>query len=113
MGGKQKLAKAQSQANAIAQQTARKQARASRQANRVAVRTARQDRRAGAAQNAALIAAERDSAAALAALDRGNVETQFIEDDEMMRRQAGGRKGAYSFGRPMSSMLGGGDTRLG
>ena len=112
MGGKQKLAKAQSQANAIAQQTARKQARASRQANRVAVRTARQDRRAGAAQNAALIAAERDSAAALAALDQGNIETQFIEDDEMMRRQ-GSRKGAYSFGRPMSSMLGGGDTRLG
>jgi hypothetical protein len=64
-------------------------------------------------QNAALVAAERDSAAALAALDQGNVETEFIEDDEMMRRQMGGRKGAYSFGRPMSSMLGGGDTRLG
>ena len=112
MGGKQKLAKAQSQANAIAQQTARQQAKASRQANRVAVRTAKQDRRAGARQNAALIAAERDSAAALAALDQGNIQTEFIEDDEMMRRQ-GGRKGAYSFGRPMSTMLGGGDTRLG
>ena len=112
MGGKNKLAEAQSKASAIAQQTAMKQAKAARAANRVAVRTAQQDRRVGTRQNAALIAAERDSAAALAALDQGNVQTEFIEDDEMMRRQ-GGRKGAYSFGRPMSTMLGGSDTRLG
>jgi len=112
MGGKNKLAEAQSKASAIAQQTAMKQAKAARAANRVAVRTATQDRRVATRQNAALIAAERDSAAALAALDQGNVQTEYIEDDEMMRRQ-GGRKGAYSFGRPMSSMLGGADTRLG
>jgi hypothetical protein len=115
MGGKQKLAQAQSQANAIAAQTARQQAKASRQSNRVAVRSAKQDRRAGAAQSAALIAAEKESAAALAALDQNqNVETQYIEDEDAMRRKMGGAgRSSYNFGRPLSNLLGGGKSMLG
>lgn len=101
--------------NPIAQSIAR-QAQAQRQANRIAVRTAAADRRAGANQTRALARAERESAAALAALDQGNdVQTQFIQDEEMLRRQgaAMGRRSSYTFGRPLSSMLGGGSTQLG
>lgn len=115
MGGKQKLAKAQTQANQIAAQSQRKQAQASRKATRVAVRTAKQDRVAGNAQSAALIAAEKESAAALAALDQNrNVETQYIEDEDAMRRKMGGAgRSSYNFGRPLSNMLGGGKSMLG
>ncbi len=115
MGGKQKLANAQAQANKIASQTARQQAADAAKARRVAVRTAQADRRQAANQNRALVRAERQSAAALASLqDTQDVTTEFITDEEALRKKnGGGMRSAYGFARPMGFGLGGGKTMLG
>lgn len=116
MSGQQKLAKATQAATAQAAATARQQAKQTRKANRVAVRTAQKDRKQSAAQNAALVQAERESAAALAAIDQGGqVNTEFIQDEEALRKVRGlrGVRSAYGFQRPAGMGLGGGMTQLG
>ena len=103
MGGKSKLAKAQSQANAIAEKGLKQQAKAAkaatRTANRIATQAARQDQQIAADQSNALIVAQNDAAAALKDIDQGNIRTEYINDDEMMRQKAGKRKNAYTFAK--------------
>ena len=115
MGGQQKLAKAQKQANQIADRTRVLQSRSGKQANRIAVRSGKREKKAAATQTAALVAAEKESAAALAALTEGrDVQTEFIVDEEAKRKRGGmGGSSAYGFSRPAMTGLGGGNTRLG
>lgn len=118
MGGKQKLANAQNQANALAKQSMRQQAMANLKAQRQAQRAAQTDRRFQANQNRMLADAERQSAEALAASQQNQqVRTDYIDDEEAMRRRrgvgGGGGGGGYGFNRPMGSGLGGSPSRLG
>lgn len=118
MGGKQKLADQQHQANKLAAQSMRQQAQQNARARRVAARAARVDRQQSSRQNQALIKAQRQNAAALSALnqdDPANLRTEFIEDEEVARRRLlrmSGRN-AYGFSRPSSTSLGGGSSQLG
>lgn len=118
MGGKRKLAKQQERANLLSQAGLRQQAAANRQAQRIAQQAAAADRRFQAEQTRRMSEIEQRSAEALAAMkDKQDVRTDYIEDEEAIRRRrvggGGGGGGGYGFARPMGSGLGGSPSKLG